>query len=64
MIQFTPAETAGLEPSKMGGVTMKLRSCGSREGMKAYLRVENGRVESIPEKDKWTTASGYPRPAL
>ena len=53
-----------LEPNTMGVVAMKLRNYGSREGMKAYLRVENGRVESIPEKDKWTTASGYPRPAL
>lgn len=53
-----------LEPNTMGVVAMKLRNYGSREGQKAYLRVERGRCEPIPERDKYTTASGYPRPVL
>lgn len=58
----TPSDA--LEPNTMGVVAMKLRNYGAREGAKAYLRVERGRVFSMDEKDRWTTAGGNPREML
>jgi DnaB-like helicase C terminal domain len=53
--------TDALEPNTMGVVCMKNRPYGSREGHKAYLHVERGKVTDMPEKDRYTTGSGFVR---
>lgn len=53
--------TDALEPNTMGVVCMKNRPYGSREGHKAYLHVERGKVTTIEEKDRYTTGSGFVR---
>lgn len=45
-----------LEPNTMGVVAMKLRNYGSREGMRVNLRVERGRVQHLPERDRHSTS--------
>lgn len=52
-----------LEPNTMGVVAMKLRNYGAREGGKVLLAVHHGRVEPLPERDRYTTARG-PQQAL
>jgi replicative DNA helicase len=51
-----------LDATVMGVNAMKLRHYGSREGTRLYLGFEHGHVTSLSEKDRWSTASGYPRP--
>lgn len=53
-----------LDTSAMGVNAMKLRHYGAREGSRVFLGFENGRVLSVAEKDRWVTASGFPRPQL
>jgi KaiC/GvpD/RAD55 family RecA-like ATPase len=42
-----------LEPNTMGVVLMKHRHYGHREGSRAFLRVERGRVEDLPARDQY-----------
>ena len=53
-----------LEPNTMGVSAMKLRNYGSREGMKTYLTVSHGRVFSMDERDRYSTAGGHVRQLL
>lgn len=50
-----------LEPNTMGVVAMKLRNYGAREGQKAYLWVEKGRVHPMREADRYSTGGGLVR---
>lgn len=53
-----------LEPGVMGVNAMKLRNYGQNEGKKVALAFERGRVLPMLERDRWTTANGYPRLAV
>lgn len=53
-----------LEPNTMGVAAMKLRNYGAREGAKTYLSVSHGRVSSIDERDRYSTAGGFVRQIL
>ena len=44
-----------LEPGVMAVTQMKSRNAGGKEGNKCFLRVENGLVSHLPEKDKHST---------
>lgn len=44
-----------LQPNVMALTAMKLRNFGSREGERCYLRVDNGRLSALPEKDRHST---------
>jgi hypothetical protein len=50
-----------LEPNVMGVTIMKLRNYGQNDGKKAILGFDRGRVVPLEERDRWTTANGYPR---
>ena len=52
--------TDALEPNTMGISAMKLRNFGNHEGGKIYLSVDQGRVSTLAEKDRWQTGN-YPR---
>jgi DnaB helicase-like protein len=56
--------TTALEPGVMGVTAMKLRNYGQHEGRKIALAFERGRVLPMLERDRWTTANGYPRIAI
>jgi len=47
-----------LEPGVMAVTAMKLRHAGQREGQRAHLGVNFGRVEHLPEKDRIGTSRG------
>lgn len=53
-----------LQPGVMGVNAMKLRNYGQHEGKRIALGFEHGRVIPLNERDRWTTASGYPRKQL
>lgn len=57
----TLSVTDVLEPNTMGVVAMKLRNYGAREGQKAYLWVDRGRVHPMREADRYSTAGGFVR---
>ena len=44
-----------LQPNVMAVTAMKLRHAGQREGQRAYLAVERGRVSHLSERDSHTT---------
>jgi replicative DNA helicase len=50
-----------LEPYAIGVNAMKLRNFGAREGQRTTLAFLHGRVEDMPERDRWTTSGGQPR---
>lgn len=50
-----------LEPHAMGVTAMKLRNFGAREGQRTTLAFVNGRVDDMPERDRWSTAGGAAR---
>lgn len=58
--EIAPPEV--LDKSIMGINAMKLRNYGARDGERIYLGFDHGRVVSLSEKDRWSTANGYPRP--
>lgn len=51
-----------LEPNVMGVSAMKLRNFGQKEGARTFLRVAEGRVVPMPERDKYTTRPFGERP--
>jgi KaiC/GvpD/RAD55 family RecA-like ATPase len=50
-----------LEPGTMGVVLMKHRYYGAREGMRASLRLDQGRLFEIAERDRYSTKGEGPR---
>lgn len=51
-----------LEPNTMGVTVMKSRYYGNREGMRTALRLQQGHLIEIPEKDRYTSAQYGPGP--
>jgi RecA-superfamily ATPases implicated in signal transduction len=47
-----------LEPNTMGVVCMKHRYYGQREGHRAVLHVERGKVDDMAERDRYSTSYG------
>jgi hypothetical protein len=47
-------------PNTMAIVCLKHRTA-SHEGMRCKLSVHHGRLEDIPERDRYTTGSGFVR---
>jgi hypothetical protein len=45
-----------LEPGIMAATAMKLRNYGQRENQRAYLGMQQGRVLSLPERDRYRTS--------
>jgi hypothetical protein len=53
--------TTMLEPATMAVTAMKLRNFGQRENQRVFLGVDQGRVISIPERDRYGTTNGQLR---
>ncbi len=55
---------AALARGVVGVTAMKLRNYGQNDGQKVLLGFERGRVVSLAERDRYTTAHGTPRQML